>query len=275
MTGVYLLVLISIPLSFMMVQSSQIFKSSASEVKPVKNITTATASAVPKSSPLEDLKKLTSQLPSESTESSSPTTASNFGPTLKFKAVIEGRPATNLSASKLFVGLAPGAPTTKPTYLLTFSLDLPASGVYSGLSLAGLTAGGNYTAYLKGPGQIDRAISFTMSGGETNLNSGNAIDLTSGDVNEDNTVSDADQTVVSSLYGTNTKSSNWNPSADFNADGVINNFDLNYVTKNLGKTGDSGVWVSAPQSGGPAGSVEGAEAEGMWIWVPSDHLYRP
>ena len=56
--GGYVVVLISIPLTFMLVQSSQIFRSRAYEVKTNINTSQKTTSEVPSSSPLEDLKAL-------------------------------------------------------------------------------------------------------------------------------------------------------------------------------------------------------------------------
>ena len=258
--GGYVVVLISIPLTFMLVQSSQIFRSRASEVKTNINTSQKTTSEVPSSSPLEDLKALSeSQIPQPGVQSAtSPSSAVSFGPTLKFLINIEGRTANKQSTSKVFVGISSGIPTTKPTYLLTFSVEVPASGIFSDLSLAGLTTGSTYTAYIKGPGQIDKAVPFTMSSTETNLNNGQALILTSGDLNEDNQVSEVDQNLVTTLYSTTPNSSNWNPNADFNADGIVNQLDVNIVKANLGKIGDSGIWVS------PAGATGG-----FWMYFPS------
>lgn len=268
--GAYLLVLISIPLSFSLVQSSQIFKSRASETKAkVTQIQSTKASEVPKSSPLEDLKKLAQESPKNAAPSPV-SSAVSFGPTLKFKVALEGRP-TNNQSGKLFLGLAQGNSSIKPTYLLTFSVDLPLSGQYSGLSLAGLSSGSTYTAYLKGPAQIDKAVTFNMGPAETNLNARQTITLISGDLNEDNTVTDTDSTIVSGLIGTTTKSVNWNPAADFNGDGTINSFDLAYVTKNKGKVGDSGIWISPPPEASPAALLRTGSPSavgGYWLYFP-------
>ncbi len=312
----FLLILISIPLSFSLLKNSQIFQSQASNEKVpatinqhITKVATKSATAtqeVPADSPLSDLKKMLEDAPGSSstapgTAEPTPTPAVNlaFGPTLNFKVTLEGRPEGK-NAAKVFVGIASGNVTTKPTFILTFTVDVPDSGAFSGLSLAGLNPGSTYTAYIKGPGQVDSASTFSMGATETNLNQGQALNLLSGDLNEDNTINSADYTVAKSLYGATSSSSNWNPRADFNNDGVINNLDLAYVTKNFGKTGDSGVWYSptptasasatpTPGSGGgPQGNIEGISTSsakqsggydspngfsnrsgGYWMWVPA------
>ncbi len=273
----YLAILISIPLSFSLVKDAQVFRSRASEVKPTPAPITQKVTGlqnIPAASPLDELKKAT-EIPTPIPNNSTPTSSSNinFGPSLKFKVILEGR-GTNDNSAKIFIGLAAGQPSVKPTHLLTFTIDIPASGMFTGLSLAGLTAGSTYTAYLKGPGQIDVASTFTMLAGESSLNSNDPLILPSGDLNEDNTVNDADLTLINKLYGTTPSSANWNSKADFNGDKVINSWDIAFVNKNLGKVGASGIWYSTPPStstsGGQGGMVTLPDpiGPGRWVWVP-------
>lgn len=307
----FLIVLISIPISFSMVKQTQIFSSKASEQKKVSTnsaFTTATKQRpVPSNSPLTDLQKLIQEsggvietpfpTPTASADiiSNSGTNLS-FGPTLNFKAVLEGRPADDQS-DKMFVGIASGTTALNPTYLLTFTVDIPKDGIFKGLSLAGLNPGSVYTVYLKGTSQIDSASTFTMNPNETNLDDLKGIVLISGDLNEDNVINAADYTIARNLFGITPLSANWNPRADINKDNIINNWDLLYINNNFGKVGASGTWISTPKTtssiinqntappvGGPANfgdlllisnSSPSAEAtsstipsSGYWLYVP-------
>lgn len=279
--GVYVFVLVSIPVGAYLVSQSQTIKSEATEKKTTKTIAQVTPRPIP--TPVKQLLNGSAtqasksgalgSIPSSSEPSpSSPTIATSFGPTLSFKINIEGRPGAN-QAAKVFVGIAEGALTSNPKFLLNFNVDVPASGEYSGLSLAGLTTGSTYVALIKGPAQIANSISFTMSPTVTNLNGGQAVKLTSGDLNDDNVINTADYSVAQKAVGATPGSLNWNENADLNKDGLINAFDLGIISKNIGQTGLSGAWTSpipktATPSGGlidpPAGSPEG----GYWIWIP-------
>lgn len=256
------------------------------------NSKTATGSAkskpVPSSSPLADLNKLLEMGARDSTSSFVPTsTGVDFGPTLTAKIVLEGRSSDN-QAAKVFLGISAGNPQIKPTYLVSFTVDFPKSGVFSGISLAGLNIGTTYTAYLKGPAQIDTASTFVMGPSETTLNNNQPLTLLSGDLNEDNIINSTDYAIGKSAYGSKLNSDKWNDRVDFNQDGVINNLDLAYITKNYSKTGSSGPWYSTPpvasssasatSSGTPSGSPNGGYESpdgasnhqgGYWMWVPS------
>lgn len=222
------------------------------------------------------------------TPSPTPTTedAVLVGPTLDFKVVLEGRPLAN-QATKMFVGIANLPISDKPDYLLTFTADLPATGVYKGLSLAGLTVNSRYVAYLKGPAQIATSSAFTVTPTTSTLNpSGDPILLTSGDLNEDNVINSLDLSIAQKALSSTAKSANWNPNVDFNADGIINVLDLAIIKKHLGNTGDSGAWystISTPSAspttsgGGPkppaigSGSqyMETTQPPGFWLWFPN------
>ena len=264
--GVYIFILLSIPVGAFLATQNQTTKSKASEpvTKPIVKV-----SPQPTLSPAK-------QLLSVSTSDTSPTVATNFGPTLSLKAALEGRATDNQSTS-LFVGIIDGDLTSNPKFLLSFTIDLPKSGQYSNLSLAGLTSGSKYTALLKGSAQIATSSGFIMSPSVTNLNDGQALNMLSGDLNQDNVINSADYSIAIAAIGSTASSSNWNGSADLNKDGVVNVFDLAIINRNINKTGASGAWTSPiPKVATPSASVSSSppiggpanEAGGYWICVP-------
>lgn len=249
--GAYVLVLISIPIGSYLISQQQTLISKASQPKKTKiTITSPAPSASPKSIP-----KL-----SPNPEATGTTTTS-FGPTLAGKIELEGRPKTN-QAGKLFVGILENL-VNNPTFLLSFTVDLPSTGEFSNLSLAGLLSGRNYYAVLKGEAQIATSSAFTLSPTVTRLNNAAALNLLSGDLNDDNTVTNADFDLAKASFGKNGL-------ADLNKDGVINLLDLSLISKNLGKIGATGVWVSPqPKSATPSGTVNPGGSPGYWIFVPN------
>lgn len=267
--GVYVFILVSIPVgAFLASQYRTTVKSSASEQKDTKlplQVPPKPSSAAKQL--LKDSQKAVSDsntTPSSSPSVESPTIATSYGPTLSLKVVLEGRPKSN-QATKLFVGIAEGTLTANPKFVLSFSVDLPASGEYANLSLAGLNPGSTYTALLKGSAQIAASASFTMSPTVTTLNNGEAVNLTSGDLNEDNVVNSADYSIAQKALGATSKSTNWNANADLNKDGIINTFDLSTITKNIGQVGASGTWTSPiPKVATPSAGSPG----GYWLWLP-------
>lgn len=298
--GIYVFIILSIPIGAYLASQNQTYKSSATEVntkipKKTSSLPLPDATKSASTSAIKELLSLAESDPfdpsnssdsSAAPEPSSPTIATSFGPTLSLKAALEGRPAQN-QATKLFIGILEGALGTNPKFLLSFSVDLPADGTYSNLSLAGLNPGTKYTALLKGSSQIATSSAFTMSPTVTNLNEGELINLLTGDLNEDNVINSADYTIVQKIIGINSASASWNENADFNKDKLINLFDIGYITKNMGKEGASGTWTSPlpkvaspssslatnpnPQGGPPTHSVNSGQAssgQGYWIWVP-------
>lgn len=281
--GIYIFVLLSIPTGAYLASEQQIFKSSASEKKSAKPFAVITPK--PQTSPV--VKKLLGSAaatakpkPQESPSpaSLSPTVPTSYGPTLSLKVSLEGRPAAN-QAGKIFVGILEGSITANPKFLLSFTIDVPAAGTYNNLSLAGLNSGSTYTAIVKGPAQIAGSVSFIMSPAVTNLNEGEAVMLTSGDLNDDNTISNADYNIMQKALGSTSKSSNWNENADFNKDGVINVFDLSILVKNLNAVGASGIWTSPiPKTASPSASLNtppigspetpASDSGGYWMWLP-------
>lgn len=182
---------------------------------------------------------------------------------------MQGRPIDQQSG-KIFIGIAEGVVKVKPTYLLTYTVEFPSSGLYEGLSLAGLTPGTIYTAYIKGPSHIDSASTFTMSATETILSNSTPIDLIAGDLNEDNTINPSDTDILKAVIGLTSDSTLWNARADINADQVINNLDMLYVVRNQSKTGASGVWFSPPPTASSSAQASGSAEPrgGFWLWVP-------
>ena len=258
--GIYVFLILSIPVGAYFIQQRQ--STSVSANNPLNRTITHIPDATPGAQKFSQSNQQTSTQSTNSETSVDTTLPSSFGPTLKLTLNLEGRPI-NKQVAKVFVGIAEGATSQNPKYLLTFNIDLPDSGVFQGLSLAGLTSGNKYTAYIKGPAQIVSASTFTMSSAETPLNSNQPILLYTGDLNEDNLINSQDYSILLSSFGSNTSSLNWNSLADFNLDGVINSFDLAILNKNLTKTGDSGVWTSptpSTKSGSPTG--------GYWFWMP-------
>lgn len=282
---IYIIIVLSIPAGTYLVSQYQTIRSKALEPKPTPD-SVAKVTPIPKDSldsTLEDLLKITPTPPPASP--SSPTIATSFGPTLAFKVAIEGRTQNN-QAGKIFAGVMSGALVVNPKFLLSFLLDVPSSGEYGNLSIAGLNPGSNYTALLKGTAQIATSSAFTMSPTESKLNMGEALNMLSGDLNEDNVINTADYSIAQSAINSTPTTSKWNENADFNKDGVVNIFDISIILKNLGKIGASGIWVSPiPQAtasgslsnptatGGfstelPVGSSLGGSKNGYWIWVP-------
>lgn len=213
--------------------------------------------------------------------SPSPTTTVS-GPTLGFKLSAEGRSSGDQS-NKVFVGIVQGSSSgATPNYLLSFTVDVPSSGDYNQISLAGLTPGTSYTAYLKGQAQIATSSAFLMLPSTSTLNNGFALKLTTGDVNDDNVINQADYDIVRAYFGTTRASNNWNPILDFNLDGIVNGFELGMISNRIGATGattgSTGPWISTPTSS-PTSSLntnsniggitsKNPTENGYWQWIP-------
>jgi len=238
--GVYVFIILSIPVGAYLVSQNQTIKSKAQEVKS-KSPATKTIPSPTSSTARELLGALQTTTPDtpQPSPSSSTTIATSFGPTLSLKAVLEGRPVKN-QATRMFVGVVEGSLTTNPKFLLSFTVDLPASGEYNNLSLAGLNPGSSYTALLKGSAQIATSSAFIMAPTVSLLN---------------NVINTADYSIAQGAIGQT-------GAADLNLDGIINAFDLSIITKNMGQTGASGTWTSPlPKVATPSG--------GHWIFVPN------
>lgn len=281
--GVIMFLIVMIPAGSYLVSQYTDFSSEAKNESLKMKVPVTNPVEVPKKTRLDELKELLSQNASQSaSETVAPASESAsliLGPTLSFKAVLEGRPI-NQMATKMFLGIAAGSTvTTNPKYLLSFTINVPDSGIYKDLSVAGLETGQSYTAYLKGQAQIATSSAFVVKPTATDL--GN-VNLTTGDVNEDNIINTSDYNLVKGALGATSSSAKWNPIYDFNLDGVINTLDLAIISRHLGTTGQSGVWQSTPSTGSGSasatlvpGSNIGAPEEndpkngkGYWIWVP-------
>src|SRR5579884_2286210 len=240
----FLVLIIIIPLISLIIKQ-RIDAENAVTQKYNQPVTDNNAQPVPPHSPLDNStdKALALADTGNPQDNASESAQVSYGPTMSFTITMEGRPANNQSG-KVFVGVAEGNPQNNPQYLLSFTVNMPASGSYSGLSLIGLTQGTHYTAYIKGPAQIVKAVPFQMNPTGTVLNQGLPIALTTWDLNEDNVIDSADISVAKAALATTPKSVKWNPNIDLNLDGVVNNLDLAIVTNNLGKIGDGGPWYS-------------------------------
>lgn len=282
--SVYITLILSIPIGAYIISQDSEKKPSYQDKLILKQTITQGPISSPPTKSVQGVSKTLAEEPIPTAEPS-PAVATLFGPTLNFKVQIEGRGKDN-QTGRFFIGILEGALKTNPKFLLSYTLNLPASGEFSGLSLAGLETGTVYTAILKGPAQIATSSAFTLSPTTTTLNSGNPIFLTSGDLNEDNVINTSDYSFIRNILGASEGSSNWNENADFNKDGIINTFDAGIIVKNLGKTGASGAWISSTQALGgtsneatpsalPSGSAEQPiqtkspdGSKGYWIWVP-------
>lgn len=280
--GVYIFILLSVPVGAYLASQYQNVKSKANEdttptiikVTPKPTISPAKQLLSLSESKLPQLDSTPSATPPDT---SSPTIATSFGPTLSLKATLEGRAQDNQSTS-LFVGIIEGDLASNPKFLLSFTIDLPKSGQYDNLSLAGLTSGNKYTALLKGSAQIATSSGFIMSPSVTNLNNGDSLNMLSGDLNQDNVINSTDYSIALKAIGSTPSSSNWNETADLNKDGVINVFDIAIISKNINQTGASGAWTSPiPKVASSSASVSGSQpiggpgnesSAGYWIWVP-------
>ncbi len=271
MLGGFIFILILIPVGSL-VLSQKLKVDAPPAPKPVTRTidTTKTVTTEKKPTNLDSIKDLSATLANDSASSSGSVVNLSLGPTLNFTLALEGRAKTDQGA-KVFVGIASGNPVASPQYLLSFTVDLPSSGTFKGLSLAGLNIGSQYTAYIKGPSHIASSSAFLLNPNETTLNSGEAITLLAGDLNEDNQVTSSDYQIVVGLFSTTPKSTNWNTRADINNDEVVNSADLAYVIKNLGKSGTSGTWISTPTASSSAQRQTGigGESSGYWLWVPT------
>lgn len=299
--GIYIFLILSIPIGSYLASQQTNTKSKASEdLTKIQKSSSDSALASKSASPRDEIRNLLLSSPSPSpisdtsnsaqpsaSPSASPVSAVSFGPTLNFKLSLEGRPA-NKQSSKVFVGITEGVTSGKQSeYLLSFTVDLPDNGSFEGLSIAGLDTGKQYTAYLKPTAQIATSSAFIMSPSITALNGGKTITLLTGDLNEDNVIDDKDYDICKAAFGTSPNKANWNPTADFNLDNTVNNSDLSYVRNNMKKTGESGPWVSSPSAslknpmqnvGSPASQIIIDEKtipqnapdgkEGYWIWIP-------
>lgn len=258
--GIYIFLILSVPIGSYLVSQRQNIKSSAKE-EPVKKETKS------KLSPLEEIKNSSSKKVASSSSPTSSSTSVSFGPTLNLTLTLEGRPANN-QVAKVFVGIAEGLAQISPKYLLSFTIDLPANGIFKGLSMAGLTIGNQYSAYIKGPAQIATSSAFILGATSTDLNNNQPIFLLSGDLNEDNVVNSADYSIAKAAYGATAASTNWYENGDFNKDGIINSADLGYILKNFSKTGESGVWQSNPATSSGGLTPPQGSNSGYWLWLP-------
>lgn len=281
-TGTYVL-----SLRFKTQSSASQYNSPVTSAKPNPTTSSKLQDALDRLAQSEKSNETGTQTTTDTGEDESDLTDSQLilGPTLGFSIIVQGRPLDN-QTTKAFLGIAAGQPTARPTYLLSFMVNVPASGSFDGISLSGLDTGQTYTAYLKGESQIATSSSFVVKATPTSLA---ALNLLTGDVNEDNVIDNLDYNLVKAAIGSNPASSKWNPLFDFNLDNVINSWDLNIVLSNLGKIGASGAWysyspiasssaqtsslITTPSTGSISAEIttgtQNQNRPGYWMWVPN------
>src|SRR3989344_8841653 len=126
---IYLLIIFSIPTGAYLLYQRQ------------KTDTDTTVTPTPVTKPPKEaqesltdkIKKITEEK-SQGTSSATPASSSSFslGPVINFTVTLEGRSSSN-QAGQLFVGISEGEPRQNPNYILSFIIDLPASGAYNNL----------------------------------------------------------------------------------------------------------------------------------------------
>lgn len=279
MLAIFIILMIAIPAGSLAVRQGLNFGIKGANNPEYKSSVTQEASLSAEQDtdtlPLSELrKKLEAQAGDQTEESAdleeepSSIPEVSFGPTLDFAISIEGRPSENQSA-KVFLGLADGTETTNPKYLLSFNVDVPASGSYSKISIAGLDINKTYTAYIKPIAQIASSSTFTAKSTVTKLNNALPINLTTGDLNDDNVIDSLDYNIAKTALGSSSLSPKWNALADFNLDGFINLFDLSIISKNLNKVGAGGAYTSPVASGSAIQRDSNVGSpSGYWLFVP-------
>src|SRR5687768_1832954 len=118
----FILLVFSIPAGSLLL--SQRFNFTPPADKSFDRSLTNASSPLPKTLPIT----INPSSPPSSTNQSSSTLDDglSLGPNLKLSVKLEGR--TSDQSGKFFVGIAQGAITANPTYLLTFSINVPTSG---------------------------------------------------------------------------------------------------------------------------------------------------
>ena len=266
---------ISIPVGAYLASRSIQTTSKANETQ-TKTITKEPKTATPSAKAGDYFSKYSPSSTPSPTPEPATVLATSYGPTLALKMRIDGRPLTDQS-SRLFIGIILGTNLQTNQYLLSFTVDLPPSGSYTDISLAGLTVGSTYTAILKGDAQIATSSAFEMSPSVTNLNSGIPVTMLSGDLNQDNAINQADLAIAQGAFGQTSSP------ADLNKDGTVNNIDLAIINKNMGQTGASGIWASTPRMATPSARLDESAkraslesppvgspsgGQGYWVWIP-------
>lgn len=94
---------------------------------------------------------------------------------------------------------------------------------------------GTYDIFIKVDGYLEKGIpDVAIASGINSLTVG---DITNGDVNNDNTVSIADVSLVNACFGSTAGNPNYNPLADLNCDGFITLIDLSILNASFGQIG--------------------------------------
>lgn len=142
---------------------------------------------------------------------------------------LEGQLAAAVAGTKVTLDLrTPGTTTV----IKTVALTLDAAGAYY---LDPQVQTGTYDLAFKGSHWLRKIVPNVTLG--TSVNNVATVSLTNGDVNNDNRVNLSDFSALSSAYGSNPSSANWNVGADLNGDNVVNLSDFSILSTNYGRTG--------------------------------------
>jgi hypothetical protein len=110
------------------------------------------------------------------------------------------------------------------------------------ITLSGLT-GGSYTLRIKHPEYLAVTLPINLVSGSNTVNIG---PLKVGDVNNDNQVSSADASLITSSYNQVVGTGAYDARADLNADQQISLLDFSALTSNYGQTGAPALQIPQP-----------------------------
>ncbi|NOZ27514.1 MAG: hypothetical protein GXP39_05605, partial [Chloroflexi bacterium] len=160
------------------------------------------------------------------------------GARLTGRATMQGRPTSPDPSWRvpLLLSLSrPGEPG--PAYLYG-----TASNQNGAFAMPGVAAPGDYRVRLKG---LHTLRNLRPTGLSTGINAVDMETLLEGDAYNDNRVDVRDVSVLAAAYGRSQGQPGFDPRADFNEDGVIDQADLTLLRANLGRRGDILVGVTA------------------------------
>ena len=157
------------------------------------------------------------------------------------RALLQGRPTPpNPSWQTPLLVTLSRANEIGPAYLFGTMSD--ESGRFT---IPGIVAPDAYRLRLKGLHTLRNLLADTLS---TGANSINMETLLEGDAWNDNRINGHDISLLAATYGMSQGQAGYDPRADFNQDGSVNQADVSLLRENLGQQGDVLVGVSAAAS---------------------------
>ena len=152
--------------------------------------------------------------------------------------VLQGRPAAPHARWEIPLTVELRDPTTD-ALLQVFS---PRTDNRGRFAIAGI-APGTYDLRVKGMHTLaNRWSGLSLTSGVHTLNLGT---LREGDVDNDNDVDATDASLLNLAFGSTPSSTNWDPRADLNEDGVVNGVDMALLAATFGQRGDIEVGSAA------------------------------